>query len=164
MLHVHTICGSNYVVWLTLCTHVHKRPDDPLNRNLGTQKVLYIYLLYGVTTKSKSGTCDPVLSRRSTVYNPRSFLVVLSRTKMSKKFGNSCRSTLNGCPCVRVKGFPFLCQSICRYAPDTLVSMTSFSGGSRTMTWGEILSSITSPVNNTTSITTQVQRKISCVF
>ena len=120
-----------------------------MNRSLDsntTHEVTYMYLLYGVTVKSTSGACDPVFSVRSTSYTPRSFTVVGSRTKISKKFGNSCIVTVNGCPGVVVKGSLFLLQSSCRYLPDALVSMTSFSGGSRTMTRGETLSSTASPV------------------
>ena len=56
--------------------------------------------------------------------------------------------TVNGRPCARVNSFPFLVQSNCRYPPDALVSRTSFSGGSRTRTRGETLSSKASPVCN----------------
>ena len=113
-------------------------------------RVLYIYLLYGATANCTSGTCVcPAPSTISTSYTPRSFAVVLSRTKISKKFENSCRVTVNGILGSRVKGLLFLVQSNCWYPPDALVSRTSFSGGSRTMTRGEILSSVASPVCNT---------------
>ena len=103
-----------------------------------------------MTANSISGICGPVFSVSSTSYTPRSFVLVGSRTKISKKFGNSCRVTVNGCPGNVVKGFPFLVQSNCPYPPDALVSRISFSGGSRTMTRGETLSSvIASPVYNT---------------
>ena len=66
-----------------------------------------------MTVKSTSGGCGPLFDTSSTSYTPRSFTVVGSRTKVSKKFGNSCNVIVNGCPGVRVKTFSFLVQSIC---------------------------------------------------
>ena len=70
-----------------------------------------VYLLYGVTVKSSSGTCAPI---SSTSYTPRSLAFVGSRTKISKKFENSCMVTIKGDDPVAVaalKGSLFLCHS-----------------------------------------------------